>query len=151
VRALAQRVRRASVSVAGEVVAAIDSGLLVLVGVAPHDDLAAAHRLADKLAALRLFPDDRGRMDLAVGQAGGAVLVVSQFTLYGDVTRGNRPSFTGAAGAEHARPLVAVVAAQLRSRGLVVAEGEFGAHMIVASENDGPVTIWLDDAPRLSA
>jgi D-aminoacyl-tRNA deacylase len=144
VRAVVQRVARAEVRVEGIVVGAIGPGLLVFVGVAPGDEWRAAEALADKVAALRVFPDGRGRMQHAVGDVGGSVLVVSQFTLLADTRRGNRPSFTGAAEPAAAAPLVAAVVARLRGRGLAVAEGRFGAAMEVESVNDGPVTLVLD-------
>lgn len=147
-RALLQRVTRAEVTVAGERVGAIDSGLLVLLGVAPHDDEPTADSLADKVAKLRIFDDGEGRMNLDAHAAGGALLVVSQFTLYADTRRGNRPGFTGAAPPDRAQPLVEAFCRRLRARGLQVAEGRFGATMAVALVNDGPVSIWLDsDAP----
>ena len=140
-----QRVAWAEVTVDGDTVGRIERGLLALVGVGPDDGASTARALADKLAALRVFPDERGRMHHPVGAVGGGVLVVSQFTLFGDVTRGNRPSFTGAADPAVAEPLVAAVAAHLRdAHSLTVAEGRFGAAMAVASLNDGPVTLVLD-------
>ncbi len=140
-----QRVAFAEVTVANERVGRIERGLLAFVGVAPDDDAGRAHALADKVAALRVFPDERGRMHHPVGAVGGGVLVVSQFTLFGDVTRGNRPSFTGAAEPATAEPLVTAVAARLRdAHGLHVAEGRFGAAMAVTSLNDGPVTLVLE-------
>lgn len=142
---MVQRVAFAEVTVANERVGRIERGLLAFVGVAPDDDEGRAHALADKVAALRVFPDERGRMHHPVGAVGGGVLVVSQFTLFGDVTRGNRPSFTGAAEPATAEPLVAAVAARLRdAHGLEVAEGRFGAAMAVTSLNDGPVTLVLE-------
>jgi D-aminoacyl-tRNA deacylase len=147
VRCVVQRVAWAEVTVEGRTVGRIERGLLALVGVGPGDDARTARALADKLAALRIFPDDRGRMQHPVGAAGGGVLVVSQFTLFGDVTRGNRPSFVGAADPAVAEPLIAEVVARLRdAHALSVAEGRFGATMAVASLNDGPVTLVLDVA-----
>ncbi|TVR86223.1 MAG: D-tyrosyl-tRNA(Tyr) deacylase [Trueperaceae bacterium] len=144
-RCVVQRVAWAEVTVDGDTVGRIERGLLALVGVGPDDDDRTARALADKLAALRVFPDERGRMHFPVGAVGGGVLVVSQFTLFGDVTRGNRPSFIGAADPAVAEPLVAAVAARLRdAHTLTVAEGRFGAAMAVASLNDGPVTLVLD-------
>ena len=137
-RAVIQRVRRAAVVVAGETVGAIDAGWLVLLGVAPTDTPAEAAWLADKVAHLRAFEDDAGKMNRSVLDAGGAVLVVSQFTLYGDTRKGRRPSFTGAA------PLYERFAAELRAVGLPVATGRFGADMRVELVNDGPVTFVLD-------
>ena len=140
-----QRVAWAEVTVDGVAVGRIERGLLALVGVGPDDGDRTAQALADKLAALRVFPDERGRMHHSVAAVGGGVLVVSQFTLFGDVTRGNRPSFTAAADPAVAEPLVAAVAAHLRqAHSLPVAEGRFGAAMAVASLNDGPVTLVLD-------
>jgi D-tyrosyl-tRNA(Tyr) deacylase len=148
VRALLQRVTQAEVEVDGERVGAIERGLLVLLGVAPHDDEAAAERTADKVAKLRIFDDSDGRMNLDVAAASGALLVVSQFTLYADTRRGNRPGFTGAALPDLAEPLYEAFCSRLRDRGLSVAQGRFGATMAVRLVNDGPVTIWLDsDAP----
>jgi len=146
-RCVVQRVAWAEVRVADEVVGRIERGLLAFVGVAPSDGDAQAAALADKLAALRVFPDERGRMHHPVGAVAGGVLVISQFTLFGDVSRGNRPSFTSAAPPERAEPLVAAVAQRLRERhGLPVAEGRFGAAMAVRSLNDGPVTLVLETA-----
>jgi D-aminoacyl-tRNA deacylase len=148
VRALAQRVARAEVRVGSDVVGAIRGGLLVLLGVTHDDGEDEARALADKLAALRVFSDDDGRMNRSVLDVGGSVLLVSQFTLYADLRKGNRPSFVAAAPPERARPLVDAVAAHMRAAGLEVAEGVFGAAMAVSSVNDGPVTIWLDTAHR---
>ncbi len=144
VRALLQRVAEASVEVDGERVAAIGPGLLALVAAGRDDDAAAAGRLAAKISRLRIFADEHARMNRSVEQAGGEVLVVSQFTLYADASRGNRPGFTDAAEPELGRALVDAVVAELRSLGLRVQTGRFGAHMRVALVNDGPVTIWLD-------
>ena len=142
---MVQRVAWAEVRVEDASVGRIERGLLALVGVGPADDEASARRLADKLAALRVFADERGRMQHAVGSVGGGVLVVSQFTLFGDVSRGNRPGFTGAAPPAQAEPLVDAVAERLRSHhGLPVSQGRFGASMAVLSHNDGPVTLLLE-------
>lgn len=138
-RALVQRVSSASVVVGAEQVAAIGHGLLVLLGVATGDDQAAADRLARKLAALRIFEDDAGKMNLSVRDVGGEVLVVSNFTLCGDVRKGNRPSFVAAARPEDAEPLVERVRAALDAKG-----GVFGAQMQVELVNDGPVTILAE-------
>jgi D-tyrosyl-tRNA(Tyr) deacylase len=137
-RALIQRVARASVTVDGETVAAIDAGLLVLLGITHNDNDAIAERLADKVAALRIFEDAGGKMNDALGP-GRDVLVVSQFTLYGDARKGNRPSFVAAARPEHAEPLYERFRARLNAQG-----GRFGAHMEVALVNDGPVTLLLE-------
>ena len=132
-----QRVRHAAVSVDGGEVAAIGAGLLVLLGVAPDDREADADRLADKVAALRVFDDDEGRMNEPLGSR--EVLCVSQFTLYADTKKGNRPSFTGAAGPEVAEPLYARFCERLGAK-----RGVFGARMAVESVNDGPVTLMLE-------
>lgn len=145
-RAVIQRVRRASVTVGGEVVGAIDAGWLVLLGVGPADTPVEAAWLADKVAQLRAFEDDAGKMNRSVLDAGGGVLVVSQFTLYGDTRKGRRPSFTGAAPPAVAAPLVDRFADELRAVGLPVATGRFGADMQVELVNDGPVTFVLDTA-----
>jgi len=144
VRAVVQRVSRARVRVEGETVAEIGPGLLVLVGAAVGDTPADAAALADKLGGLRIFPDEEGRMNRSVAEAGGAVLVVSQFTLLGDLRRGRRPSFTGAAPPEEAEPLVEEVAGQLRRAGVPCATGRFRAHMEVELLNDGPVTLVVE-------
>ena len=143
-RALLQRVSEASVEVAGERIAAIGPGLLALVAAGQGDGRGDAARLAGKMARLRIFEDEDGRMNRAVADAGGAVLVVSQFTLYADTSRGNRPGFTAAAAPELGAELVDAVVEELRALGLDVQTGRFGAHMQVALVNDGPVTIWLD-------
>jgi D-tyrosyl-tRNA(Tyr) deacylase len=141
-RALVQRVSGASVRVEGRLISSIGPGLLVLLGVGPDDSEADADRLADKLAALRIFPDADGRMNEPLGER--QVLCVSQFTLYADTRRGNRPSYTGAAAPELAEPLYERFCARLGA-----ARGVFGAHMAVELVNDGPVTILLESpAPR---
>jgi D-tyrosyl-tRNA(Tyr) deacylase len=137
-RALVQRVSRAAVTVDGQTVGAIGPGLLVLLGVTHGDDETAADRLADKVAALRIFEDAAGRMNEALGP-GREVLVVSQFTLYGDARKGNRPSFVAAARPEVAEPLYERFRARLGAQG-----GRFGAHMEVTLVNDGPVTLLLE-------
>jgi len=136
-RALVQRVSRAAVHVDGEEVSAIGPGLLVLLGVAREDDAAAADRLAAKVRALRVFADADGRMNEALGER--EVLCVSQFTLYGDTSRGNRPSFVAAAPAEHAQELYERFCERTEAR-----RGRFGAHMYVELVNDGPVTLMLE-------
>jgi D-tyrosyl-tRNA(Tyr) deacylase len=139
-------VREARVTIDGAVVGAIDRGLCVLLGVATTDTAADADRLCQKITGLRIFEDDEGRMNKAVDEIGGALLVVSQFTLHGDVRKGRRPSFQNAAPAARARALYEHFVAQA-SRGPVrVATGEFQAHMAVALVNDGPVTLILDTA-----
>lgn len=144
--AVAQRVSAASVVVAGESAASIDGGLLVLVGVAPGDTPADAAAVAHKLVGLRVFRDDDGKMNRSVAEVGGAVLVVSQFTLLADVRQGRRPSFAGAAEPDVAEPLVQMVVDLVAERGVPVATGSFGAHMEVHSVNDGPVTILIETA-----
>jgi D-tyrosyl-tRNA(Tyr) deacylase len=144
VRALIQRVIEASVEVGGERVAAIGAGLLVLVAAGVEDDSGGPARMAAKVARLRIFADPEGRMNRSLQDVGGEALVVSQFTLYADVSRGNRPGFTAAAAPELGAELVAAFAAELAALGVRVATGRFGAHMQVHLTNDGPVTIWLD-------
>ena len=143
-RALLQRVSRAQVSVAGEVVGAIGPGFVVLLGVTHNDTAAEADWLANKIAGIRLFEDAEGKMNAALADIDGAVLVVSQFTLYGDARKGRRPSFTDAARPEHAEPLVDYFVEQLRRHGLIVATGIFGAAMDVEIHNDGPVTLMVE-------
>jgi D-aminoacyl-tRNA deacylase len=144
VRALVQRVTEARVSVAGEVRGAIGAGLCVLVGVTHADDDAVAQRLAAKVANLRVFDDSGGVMNRSLLETGGAALVVSQFTLYGDTARGRRPSWTAAAPQPIAEPLVESFSESLRTLGIDVATGQFGAEMQVALVNDGPVTLLLE-------
>ena len=152
-RLVVQRVSSAAVTVAGERIAGIGTGLLVLAGVGRDDSDEAARRLAAKVAGLRIFGDDevgvplgqrRGRMNRSLTDVGGEVLVVSQFTLYADTRKGYRPSFVGAARPELAVGILEAFVAGLRSAGLAVAEGRFGAHMEVSLVNDGPVTILLE-------
>lgn len=145
-RALVQRVSRASVRVDGETVAAIDGGLLILLGVARDDDAGTAEALARKALGLRLFDDGEGRMNLDLTQAGGAVLCVSQFTLYGDARRGRRPSFARAADAAPAERLWERFCETIERAGARCERGRFGARMAVESVNDGPVTLLLDSA-----
>lgn len=144
VRAVVQRVRRASVTVGDEVVGEIGPGLLALVGVTHDDGPAQAARLAGKLAHLRIFDDDAGVMNRSLLDSGGAALVVSQFTLYGDTSRGRRPSWIAAARPEHAEPLVTAVVDRLRAEGVAVATGRFRAEMVVELVNDGPVTVLVE-------
>ena len=146
-RAVCQRVSRAQVTVDGEIVGAIGAGWAVLLGVGPHDDEATAARIADKIVGLRIFEDEAGKMNRSVLDVGGEVLVISQFTLYADTSRGRRPGFTGAAPPAIAEPLVERVASLIRERGLTVATGRFGAMMDVELTNHGPVTIVLTDEP----
>jgi len=145
-RAVVQRVRRAQVVVAGEVTGQIDRGLLVLLGVSREDTQADADYLSDKIAGLRIFEDESGKMNLDVSAVRGAVLVVSQFTLYGDMRRGKRPSFDAAAPPEEARPLYEYLVERIRALGLVCQTGRFQQIMQVELVNDGPVTILLDSA-----
>jgi D-tyrosyl-tRNA(Tyr) deacylase len=142
-----QRVSQASVSVDGDVVSRIDRGLLLLVGVTHDDTEQTADTLARKVANLRIFEDDAGKMNLSLLDVGGSAIVVSQFTLYASTRRGRRPGFTDAARPELAEPLVARFADALRRAGVAdVQSGLFGAHMLVEIHNDGPVTIILDSA-----
>ncbi|HEX2254362.1 MAG TPA: D-aminoacyl-tRNA deacylase [Thermoanaerobaculia bacterium] len=143
-RLILQRVSRAAVSVDGETVGAVGRGLLVLAGVERGDGAEQVAAAADKLAGLRCFADAAGKMNLAAAEAGAAFLLVSQFTLAADLSRGRRPSFVGAAPPEEAEPLLAALAAELRRCGFEVATGRFGAHMAVELVNDGPVTFVLD-------
>jgi D-tyrosyl-tRNA(Tyr) deacylase len=139
-----QRVSRASVAIDGQTVARIHQGYLALVGFTAGDDQSAAEWMADKVVGLRLFPDATGRMNLALGDVGGAVLAVSQFTLYADATKGRRPSFISAAPPDQAEPLYEHFVAALRQRGIEVETGRFGALMAVDLVNDGPVTLILE-------
>jgi D-tyrosyl-tRNA(Tyr) deacylase len=143
-RAVVQRVSSASVTVHGEVVGEVGRGLCVLVGVTHDDTPHDATWIAEKLAHLRLFASPDGEADRSVLAIGGGVLVVSQFTLYGDVSKGRRPSWTKAAPSAHAEPLVEAVVARLRALGVSTATGVFGADMQVAMVNDGPVTLILE-------
>lgn len=143
-RAVVQRVRRASVTVAGETVGEIGAGLCVLVGVTHDDSPAHAAKLADKIWHLRVMDDDAGVMNRSVADTTRQVLIVSQFTLYGDTSGGRRPSWVAAARPEHAEPLVDAVVARLRELGATVATGRFRTEMLVSLDNDGPVTVIVD-------
>ncbi len=143
-RAVVQRVRSASVSVGDEIVGAIDRGLCVLVGVTHDDGPAQAAALAGKLWHLRVFEDAEGKMNCSAAELGLPLLVVSQFTLYADTSRGRRPSFVAAAPGPVAEPLVALVVERLRGEGAAVATGRFGAEMALSLVNDGPVTVILE-------
>ncbi len=143
-RAVLQRVRSGKVLVAGHPIAEIGKGLVILLGIGPGDGEQQARALCEKIAHLRIFEDEQGKMNLSVLEAGGQAIVVSQFTLYADTRRGRRPSFTGAAPPELALPLVDRFAEFLRDQGLPTLTGEFGAHMLVEIINDGPVTILLE-------
>ena len=143
-RAVVQRVRSARVLVGDEIVGAVGRGLLVLLGVAPTDTAAEVQWLADKIVGLRIFPDADGKMNLGVADVGGGVLVVSQFTLYGDCRKGRRPSFVGAAPPGIAEPLYESFLNAVRALGVPTAAGRFGASMLVELVNDGPVTLVID-------
>lgn len=143
-KVVVQRVSAGRVSVEKRTVAEIGPGLVLLVGVAPGDQEEKARLLAEKIANLRIFEDDQGKMNLSILDTGGAAIVVSQFTLYADTRKGRRPSFTDAALPDLARPLVDRFAALLVGYGVPTQTGEFGAHMLVEIDNDGPVTILLE-------
>jgi D-tyrosyl-tRNA(Tyr) deacylase len=143
-RVVIQRVKHASVTVDGESIAAIGPGLLILLGVGPADTDETARLLAAKIAALRIFEDDQGKMNLSVRDAHGEAIVVSQFTLYADTRKGHRPSFTDAAAPDLARPLCERFAEDLRREGVPTQTGQFGAYMQVELLNDGPVTIEME-------
>lgn len=143
-RALLQRVSRAEVRVEGQRISGIERGLLILLGVAPGDDEFVAAGMAAKVAGLRIFADSDGLTNLSIGDVGGSVLVVSQFTLYADARRGRRPSFIGAAGPIVGERLYEVFCEILASTGVSVSQGRFGAEMDVELVNEGPFTIWLD-------
>jgi len=146
-RVVLQRVSRASVTVGDRVTGRIGRGFCLLVGFTAGDGKAEVAWMAEKVAGLRLFPDAEGKMNLGLAEAGGAVLAVSQFTLYGDASKGRRPSFVDAARPEVAEPLYERFVARLREQGLAVATGEFGATMQVELVNDGPVTLLLERGP----
>jgi D-aminoacyl-tRNA deacylase len=143
-RAVIQRVRRGKVSVDERVVSSIGHGLVILLGVGPDDTEENARGLARKIAMLRIFEDDQEKMNLSVLDVKGEALVVSQFTLFADTRRGHRPSFSGAAAPDLARPLAERFTALLIEQGVPTQTGEFGAHMLVEIENNGPVTIWME-------
>ena len=143
-KAVIQRVSTASVEVEGNIVGRVQNGLMVLLGVAKGDDESDLRYVVDKIRTLRIFADERGRMNRSLTDVGGAVLLVSQFTLLGRTTNGRRPSFDEAAPPDHAKQLYEQVAADLRSGGVSVETGIFGAHMQVALVNDGPVTFMVD-------
>ena len=143
-RALLQRVSSANVTVNGRIIGQIERGFVILLGVTHSDTTAEADWLANKVAGLRLFEDEAGKMNLGLADVDGNVLVVSQFTLYGDARKGKRPSFTAAARPEQAEPLVDYFCNYLRQTGLTVAKGQFGAMMQVNIHNDGPVTLMLE-------
>jgi len=143
-RVLIQRVLRSDVRIADETIGAIDAGLTVLLGVGDRDGAEEGHLLARKIANLRVFEDDDGKINRSILEAGGAILLISQFTLYADCRKGRRPSFAHAAQPDVAAPLVNAVADALRAEGIHVETGRFGAEMVVTIVNDGPLTIWLD-------
>jgi len=143
-RVVLQRVKESRVSVAGHLIAEIGQGFVLLVGIGPADGEDQARSLAEKVAHLRIFEDEQGKMNLSVRDVGGEALVVSQFTLFADTRKGRRPSFTKAAHPDVAGPLVERFAELLRELGVPTQTGEFGAHMQVEIINDGPVTLWLE-------
>ena len=143
-RAILQRVSKASVTVEGQVISSIGPGLLILLGVGHGDSEEQAAFLADKIANLRIFEDEAGKTNLSVLDMSGAAIVVSQFTLYADTRKGRRPSFTDAALPDVAAPLVERFVELLRAQGVPTQTGQFGAHMQVEIHNNGPVTIWLE-------
>ena len=143
-RTLIQRVSRATVTMDGRRVAEIGPGMVILVGVGPGDGEQQARYLAEKIANLRIFEDEAGKINRSLLEMGGAAIVVSQFTLYADTRKGRRPSFTEAAPPGIAGPLVERFAALLEEQGVPTRTGEFGAHMLVEIANDGPVTIWIE-------
>lgn len=145
-RALIQRISRGSVSVNNEIVAGeIETGLMIFLGVGHEDSQEKAAQLAKKISNLRIFGDKEGKMNLSILDISGQTIVVSQFTLYADTRKGNRPSFIKAANPDIADPLVNYFADQLRSHGIPVQQGQFGADMAVSLVNDGPVTIWIEN------
>lgn len=150
-RALIQRVNRSEVRVGDAVIGAIDGGMTVLIGVGDTDTAEDAAVIARKIATLRIFEDDAGKINRSVTEVGGAILVISQFTLYADCRKGRRPSFVHAALPEAAEPLVESVVARLRAEGVRVETGRFGAEMVVTIVNAGPLTIWLDSAELRSS
>jgi len=143
-RIVLQRVNHGCVKVGGQTVAEIGLGLVILLGVGPDDGDEQTHYLVNKIANLRIFEDDQGKINRSVLDVGGEAIVVSQFTLYADTRKGRRPSFTDAAPPETASPIVDQFAKQLTLAGVPTQKGEFGAHMLVEIHNDGPVTIWME-------
>jgi D-tyrosyl-tRNA(Tyr) deacylase len=144
-RALIQRVNYGQVIIEGQTIADIKNGLVILIGVTHEDTLLKVQQLARKIAQLRIFEDSQGKMNLSLLDTKGSAVVVSQFTLYADTRKGNRPSFINAASPELARPLVDAFTDELRKMEIPTQAGEFGAHMLVNLQNDGPVTIWLEN------
>jgi D-tyrosyl-tRNA(Tyr) deacylase len=151
VKALVQRVARAAVHIDGECVGSIPDGLCVFIGVGHDDEPGDAELLGDRLLGLRIFEDDAGKMNLSLRETGGAMLVVSQFTLLGDTRRGRRPSFVAAARPEQAEPIITRLVEAVRAQGIEVATGRFGADMQIDLCNDGPVTLMLDTREKRSA
>ena len=147
-RAVIQRVTQASVTVEGRTVGAIERGLAILVGVRTGDTEAEAQWMASKIATLRIFDDEEGKLNRSVQDVGGSILVVSQFTLYGDARKGRRPSYTNAAPPDAAEPLIRRLVKLLEAEGVPVQTGVFRAHMLVEIHNDGPVTILLEQDAR---
>jgi D-tyrosyl-tRNA(Tyr) deacylase len=143
-RVVLQRVSRGSVTVENRTIAEIGPGLVILLGVGPHDDDDQIDTLVNKIANLRIFADDQGKINRSILEVGGGAIVVSQFTLYADTRKGRRPSFTDAAPPEVAGPLIDRFAERLNQVGVPTQKGEFGAHMQVEIHNDGPVTIWME-------
>ena len=143
-RVVLQRVKSGRVLVAGHSIAQINKGFVILLGIAPQDGESQALTLVEKIANLRVFEDEQGKMNLSILDVHGEALVVSQFTLYADTRKGRRPSFTDAASPDVARPLVERFVELLRQHGVPTQIGEFGAHMLVEIANDGPVTLWLE-------
>ena len=143
-RAVIQRVSEGRVTVSGEVIAKIGKGMVILLGIAPEDSKPTAEQMADKIANLRIFEDENDKMNLSILDIAGEVIVVSQFTLYANTSRGRRPSFIGAAKPELAEPLVTDFAQMLEKWGIPTQTGVFGAHMEVSLVNDGPVTILME-------
>lgn len=143
-RVVLQRVARAGVSIGDSEVASIGPGLLLLVGIAPEDGPEEVDAAVDRISGLRIFSDEEGKMNLSISDVEGEILVVSQFTLYGDLTRGRRPSFSGAAAPEHAEPVLDQMLDRFRQAGLSVSSGVFGAKMSVELVNDGPVTFSME-------
>jgi D-aminoacyl-tRNA deacylase len=148
-RAVLQRVSEANVKVDGEVIGTIGKGIVALVGIGPKDTEKQADWLAEKIATLRIFPDDAGKMNLSLMDVGGELLMISQFTLYGDCQKGRRPSFIGAAPPAHAEPLYEVLLRSCRLLGIKTEAGRFGADMKVSLINDGPVTLQLETPVEL--
>lgn len=143
-RVVIQRVKSGRVLVAGHAIAEIGKGLVILLGIGPKDGKEQAQTLSEKIANLRIFEDEQGKMNRSILEVNGQAIVISQFTLYADTRKGRRPSFTDAALPEAARPLVECFAEMLHELGVPTQTGEFGAHMLVEIANDGPVTIWLE-------